>query len=246
MTATPRPGPTHLAVVMPAYGELPNLRELLPRLVDVAAMVPGLRLDVHPVLPVEASEAEVQELTALGAHPVRRGPTDSFGDAIRSGIAAADESAQFVIIMDADGSHSPETIPRLLEALGDADVAVASRYTHGGSSDNAFVLRLMSRLLNDSFRLILGIGCTDLSTNFKLYRRVDLAQIRLTCRDFDVVEEILFRLKQLHGGHLRIVEVPDRFHERRHGETKRRLGPFIVSYMTTLLRLRLHHGQGAS
>lgn len=237
--------PLRLGVVMPAYDELPNLRELLPRLFAMAADDPTLKLDVYTVLPTSPRDADVREIELLGARPVLRGPTDSFGDAIRSGISATDEDTDLVVVMDADGSHDPATIPRLLEALGTADVVVASRYAHGGRTDNPFVLRLMSRLLNETYRLVLGIRCSDLSTSFKLYRRADLVRLHLTCRDFDVVEEILFRLKQLHGGQLSIVEVPDRFYERRHGVTKRRLGPFVVSYLSTLIRLRLQRHPAA-
>ena len=123
------------------------------------------------------------------------------------------------------------------ENVHGAHVVVASRYTKGGTTDNSVALRTMSRTLNMAYRIILGIRCKDVSTNFKLYRRADLAQITLTCKDFDVVEELLFRLKMLHGKALVIKEIPDRFFERTHGVTKRRLGPFVVSYIKTLLYL---------
>jgi dolichol-phosphate mannosyltransferase len=228
---------TRLSIVMPAYDELPNLRELLPRVSASVATLAGVSAEITVVLPAQASEADVAELTTLGARPVRRGPTDSFGDAIRSGIAAADPASDYLLIMDADGSHDPATIPRLLAAVDGAHVVVASRYVAGGTTDNSFILHAMSRALNLAYRVILGIACNDVSTNFKLYRRADLAKITLTTKDFDVVEEILFRLKVLHGKSLVITEVPDRFFERNHGVTKRKLGPFVVSYLKTLLYL---------
>lgn len=228
---------TRLSVVMPAYEELPNLRELLPRLLETVEAVPNLSTAIHVVVPGFTDQDELDEIRRLGATPVLRGPTDSFGDAIRSGIAAVDPEADLVIVMDADGSHDPSTIPRLLDAAGSAHVVVASRYVAGGTTDNSFALRAMSRALNGAYRVILGISCHDISTNFKLYRRADLAQITLTSKDFDIVEEILFRLKMIHGRSLTIVEVPDRFFERHHGVTKRKLGPFVVSYLKTLIYL---------
>ena len=60
------------------------------------------------------------------------------------------------------------TIPRLLEHADGNDVVVASRYVPGGQTDNGVVLRVMSRSLNACFRLVLGIPCHDVSTNFKL------------------------------------------------------------------------------
>lgn len=229
-----------LTVVLPAYDELDNLRILLPELHEVLDGLTSWRTSIHVVLRCEPAPGEEDEVRALGAVPVRRGPTDSFGDAIRTGIASVDAESTHVVFMDADGSHPPETIPRLLEQGDGNDVVVASRYIDGGQSDNGLVLRAMSRSLNLCFRMVLGIPCRDVSTNFKLYRREQLQSITLTCDKFDIVEEILFRLQRLVSPRaLRIHEVPDYFRERRHGESKRQLGPFVAAYLVTLTRLRM-------
>ena len=141
--------------------------------------------------------------------------------------------------MDADGSHDPATIPRLLARADDADVIIASRYVDGGRSDNGAVLRGMSRSLNLAYSVVLGLKCRDLSTNFKLFHYADIRDVSLTCSNFDVVEELLFRVRQAKGPSLRILEIPDYFHERDEGETKRQLGPFVASYLLTLVRLRV-------
>jgi dolichol-phosphate mannosyltransferase len=223
---------------MPAYDELLNLRELLPLVASTLREREDLVCEILVVLPSTASSREADEIQELGARAVIRHPTDSFGDALRSGFAAVSSSSRFVITMDADGSHHPSSLLRMLGAASSAHVVVGSRYTRGGSTDNSFVLTAMSRALNVAYGLVLGIKCRDVSTNYKLYRRADLARITLECRDFDVVEEILFRIKSVHGRAFRITEVPDHFLERRHGTTKRQLGPFIVSYLITLNRLR--------
>ncbi len=227
-----------VSIVTPAYDELANLRELLPRLHGVLESEPGVDAEVLVVLPDWAPQVEQDEIAALGATPVLRAPTDSFGDALRSGFAAARGASDYVITLDADGSHDPETLRAMLAAAPNAHVVIGSRYVAGGATDNAFLLRLMSRALNVVYGRVLGINCKDISTNYKLYRRDDLAKISLRCRDFDVVEEIMFRLKDIHGRSFRVIEVPDHFHERKHGVTKRRLGPFVVSYILTLVRLR--------
>jgi dolichol-phosphate mannosyltransferase len=234
----PWPESIGLSIVIPAYDELLNLRELIPAIHRSTRGLAGVSTEILVVLPSFAPSAEVQEIEALGGRAVSRGPSDSFGDAIRSGFRALGPSATFVITMDADGSHDPATIPTLMAAPQSADVVVASRYTAGGQTDNSFVLRLMSRSLNLAYGIALDIKCRDVSTNFKRYRASDLSQLELTSRDFDIVEELLFRVKVLHGKDFSIAEVPDHFLERRHGVTKRKLGPFIVSYVTTLVRLR--------
>jgi dolichol-phosphate mannosyltransferase len=223
--------------VSPAYDELLNLRYLLPRIHSIVAAIPGVEFEINVVVPSFTPAAELAELTGLGARPIVRGPSNSFGDAIRSGIASVDPKSDYVIIMDADGSHDPSTIPRLLGEAKGANIVVASRYTRGGTTDNSLPLRLMSHSLNFAYRVILGIACKDVSTNFKLYKQADLKQVTLTSNDFDIVEELLFRIKMLHGKSLVIREIPDRFLERKHGVTKRKLGPFVVSYLRTLVYL---------
>jgi dolichol-phosphate mannosyltransferase len=237
-------GDVRLSVVIPAYDELPNLRELLPRLREVIAGVDAASAEVIVVVRNAAEEAELTELRELGATPVRRAPTDSFGDAMRSGLSSVDPSTDLVVTLDADGSHDPATLPRLLKAADRADVVVASRYVAGGETDNSFALRAMSRCLNVAYGVVLGIHCRDVSTNYKLYRRADIEGLQLVGDSFDIVEELLFRIKQRHGADFVIAEVPDHFYERRHGVTKRRLGPFIVSYLTTLARLRRQASRG--
>lgn len=228
-----------LSIVIPAYDELLNLRELIPEIKSITRKLENLPTEILVVLPSIASTQEIQEITDLGAKTVMRQPDDSFGDAIRSGIAAVSESSEFVIIMDADYSHNPLTIPRLLAAAPGAHVVVASRYISGGTTANSLPLRIMSRLLNLAYAIVLGINCRDVSTNYKLYKRNDLEKVVLTCKDFDVVEELLFKVKAIHNKSFVIKEVPDHFSERKYGVTKRQLGPFIISYFRTLIRLKI-------
>ena len=228
-----------VAVVMPALDELPNLRVLVPRILTNLSNATQGAYAVFVVVEAVPSTELIQEIRDLGATPVQRFPTNSFGDALRSGIAAVGDEFDYVIVMDADGSHRPETIPRLLAHAGNGDVVVASRYTHGGTTANGQVLKTMSRALNLGYRVVLGLKCNDVSTNFKLYRRADLQAIVLKCQAFDIVEEILFRIRKLHNNEFAIVEIPDHFAQRNYGTTKRRLGPFVVAYFVTLIRLRL-------
>ena len=227
-----------VSIVIPAYDELENLRELLPALAAELNRSGWTAHEILIVLPSAAGDAEVAEVAGLGGTPIRREPTDRFGDAIRSGLAHVAGCAEWVVVMDADGSHSPHTVPRLLGQDPAADVVVASRYVAGGTTDNPLHLRAMSRGLNLTYSLILGLKCRDVSTSFKRYRARDMTKLQLTCENFDIVEEIFLRVKMLHGHEFSVLEVPDHFSERRYGQTKRSLGPFIASYLATLVRLR--------
>ncbi len=229
---------TGVSIVIPAYDEVPNLRLLIPRIRGELDDLGVVGVEVIVAVRVDTPAADDEELRGLGATVVHRQPTDSFGDAIRSGLAAVSTSSTYVVTMDADGSHDPARLPDLLRVAESAHVVVASRYVRGGRSDNTLPLRVMSKALNRAYSTVLGIDCRDVSTNYKVFRREDVASVTLTCHAFDVVEELLFRVAQIHGPALRIVEVPDHFHERVAGETKRRLGPFVVAYLVTLARLR--------
>jgi dolichol-phosphate mannosyltransferase len=231
-------GERSVAIIVPALDELPNLRNVVPAAIHAMAPLPGVRSTVLVVVGRGCSDADRAEIRELGAHPIDRAPTDSFGDAIRSGIRACPPDTDVVIFMDADGSHDPATLPRLLAEADSADIVIASRYVKGGRSDNGLALRAMSRSLNLAYGLVLGIHCRDISTNFKLFHHADIQDVTLTCRNFDVVEELLFRVRQAKGASLRVREIPDYFHERDQGETKRSLGPFVASYVGTLIRLR--------
>ena len=230
---------TGLSIVIPAYDELLNLRELVPEIKRVTKQLQNFSTEILIVLPSIAKPEEIQEIKDFGATVIIRQPTDSFGDALRSGFAAVSDTSEFVLVMDADYSHNPLAITRLLAASSGAHVVVASRYTHGGTTANSLLLKIMSRLLNLAYSIVLGINCRDISTNYKLYRRSDLKNIVLNCKDFDIVEEILFQVKSIHGHSFVIREVPDHFSERKFGVTKRQLGPFIISYFRTLVRLKI-------
>lgn len=233
--------PYDLSVVLPAYREEQNLAELLPRLRKTleshALRFEILVIDTDSPLDQTESVCRRHDATCL-----RRRGGNNYGDAVRTGIAAA--SGRFCLFMDADGSHPPEFIGELLAVAEQSDVVVASRYISGGGTDNSVVSALMSRVLNVTFSIALGLRCSDISNSFKLYRTGMLQEISLQCRNFDVIEEILYSL-QRHNSGLRIREIPFHFRKRAHGETKRRLPLFILTFLSTMIRLRFSglHGK---
>ena len=223
-----------LSVVLPAYREAPNLAELLPRLRQTLESFP-LRFEILVIDTESPLDQMEQVCLQYGATYVQRSGGNDYGDAVRTGIRTA--VGRFCLFMDADGSHPPEFIQQLLSVAEQSDVVVASRYVSGGGTDNSFVSTLMSRVLNVTFSIVLGLRCSDISNSFKLYRTEMLQSIPLQCRNFDVIEEILFRMQQQHPA-LRIREVPFHFRKRAHGETKRRLLVFIMTFLGTMMRLR--------
>ena len=163
-----------VSVVMPAFLEAENLRILLPQLNQVMGCS-GEFFEIIVVdkpKPLDDTPSVCKEYRAF--YVPREGGT-SYGSAVRTGIRAARGS--WILFMDADGSHPPEFIPRLLSNRSGNDVVIASRYVEGGSSENNLSQRLMSIMLNLSYSWILGLSCKDVSNSFKLSR-----DGRLYCR----------------------------------------------------------------
>ena len=228
-----------LTILLPAYNEIVNLRILIPKIIAVTKSLKGIQTEILVVLPSFADSSEVAEINVLGATPVKRHPTDSFGDAIRTGFLSSSVSTEFIITMDADGSHNPDLIPVLLQNVADAHIVSASRYISGGSSDAKRRQQAMSRIVNFAFTIVLGEKIHDISGNYKLYRRSIVSQLELSGKNFDIIQEIVFKTKKLAGESFNFVEVPYRWNERLEGKPKRKLIPYIFSYGQMLLKFAI-------
>jgi dolichol-phosphate mannosyltransferase len=127
----------------------------------------------------------------------------------------------FIAQIDADFSHDPNDLPRLLEGLADADLAIGSRYVPGGRTEGwGLRRRLLSKWGNTYVRAVLGARVRDMTAGFRVWRRATLERI-----DLDSVEtrgygfQIEMALRALAAG-CRVVEVPICFTERRAGKSK--------------------------
>ncbi len=232
---TPELPKPQLSVVIPAYLEEENLRLILPRLSKVLAAL-GISHQVLVVDRTRPHDATEQVCRESGAQYVHRTPGDSYGDAVRTGLATARGAS--VIFMDADGSHAPEFVPTLFAARVGQDVVIASRYVEGGETDNRAYLILLSRFVNLAYSIVLGLNVKDVSNSFKLYDGDQARSIRLTSDNFDIIEELLYKMKKANP-QIQILEIPFSFKERMFGHTKRNLIAFALSYLVTLIRLRL-------
>jgi len=222
-----------LTIMIPAYLEEENLRILLPRLnYEIRKLTSEFEIIVVDTMqPLDHTRQVCDE---HGVVYVNREGGNEFGCALRTGIKYT--NGRSLITMDADGSHSPEFIKDLFAYREDYDVVIASRYVKGGYTENSKVLVYLSSILNVTYRVILGLKCKDVSNNFKLYRTAQIKSLQLFCLNFDIVEEILFKLTRQFD--IRIHEVPFTFRKRMFGDTKRNLVSFIFTYLITLVRLR--------
>ncbi len=223
-----------LSISIPSYREGDNLVHLLPEIkAAAAALTPRfeiLILDTDPPLDQTPEVCRANDVTRIP-----RVGGNQYGDAVRTGIARA--RGEWILSMDADGSHSPSFFASIWAQRHAADIVIGSRYAPGGQTENPKVLIWMSYAVNLTFRLAFQLSAKDVTNSFRLYRRSVLTPMRLESNDFDILEEILIKAVT-HRPPARIVEVPVTFARRKAGESKRKLVQFAFGYLKTLKTLR--------
>jgi len=232
-------------LVLPTYNEAANIEAIVEA---VLAKLPGS----GRVLVVDDSSpdgtAEIVERLAGGSDRVellRRPRKEGLGPAYVAGFKRAlAGGAGLVLEMDADFSHDPAYLPRLLAAMDRADVAIGSRYVNGGGVEDWSALRqAISRGGSAYARLALGLDVRDLTGGFKCFRREVLEAINLdsvSARGYAFQVELTYRAIRLGFD---VVEVPIVFRDRRAGSSK--MGGAIVAeaiWRVPLLRLRGNRG----
>jgi dolichol-phosphate mannosyltransferase len=223
-----------LSLIMPCYLEEENLRLLLPRLIKELTMI-GDPFEILIIDTMQTLDNTKEVCKANNVTYIPRETGNNYGDAIRTGIKYA--KGEYTIFMDADGSHSPEFVHNLYKYKNECDVVIASRYITGGSTDNSRFLILMSYITNITYSRVLNLPYKDISNSFKLYKTRYLKGLALKCKNFDIVEEILYKIKKDHR-EINVLEIPYSFKERMFGHTKRNLFFFILTYIFTIIRLR--------
>ena len=208
-------------VVVPTYQEADNVERFLVAVREAAPHVHLLVVDDNS--PDGTGDIADTLAEADGAVTVvHRTEKAGLGAAYLNGFAVALDAGYDVIgEMDADGSHQPEQLHRLLDALHDADLVIGSRYVPGGSVVNWPVQRLLlSRGGNLYVRLLLGIKVKDATAGFRVFRRSTLEQIDLPhVRSTGYVFQTDLAFRTLSRG-MRVAEVPIEFIERVRGNSK--------------------------
>jgi len=227
-------------VCIPTYNERENLEPIVRAVLAVDPRVDVLVVDDNSpdgtgqlADQLAAAEPRVRVLH----REKKQGLGRAYLHAFRWALA---EPYQYVIEMDADFSHDPKRLPRLLDAAeAGADLVLGSRYVAGGGTLNWGVGRkLISRGGSLYARSILGVGVRDLTGGFKCFRRRVLESL-----DLDAVQssgyafQIELTYRALRKG-FRVVEVPIVFEDRRVGHSKMSRRIFVEA-LTMVWKLRL-------
>ena len=234
---------TELAIIVPTYNEAENLAVLVEQL-------EGLGLDLHLLVVDDNSRDGTQQIVremgerfgnvTLIARPGKLG----LGSAIKAGlIYALATDAHYVMTMDADRSHDPKDVPRLLEAArrGDSDLVQASRYIKGGGVQGmAFFRRMPSRCVNLFYHFIAGAP-QECTTNFRVFTRRAASLVVEWSRGqhFEFMPEVVFLV--LAAG-LKVEQVPIVFMPRHGGDSKQAVKG-MASVISNTLQYRLRFGR---
>jgi dolichol-phosphate mannosyltransferase len=208
-------------VIVPTYNECDNLPALLEQLLQID----GLRIlvvdDSSPDGTGEiadacaaANRARVQVLHRVGKRGLGLSYIDGMYLALRT-------DATHILQMDADLSHNPADIPRLLAATEHADFAIGSRYVAGGRIENwPARRRMLSAFANRYIRAITNLAIRDCTSGFRCWRREALERLPLASIRSDGYAFIVELAWEASKAGFRCGEVPITFVERRKGASK--------------------------
>jgi len=210
-----------VVMVIPTYNESLNLTWIVGRL---RTALPGVDVMVVDDNSPDGTGKLADELAAEDPQVmvVHRTEKAGLGAAYVNGFTVALEKGYDVIgEMDADGSHQPEQLHTLLDALKTADLVIGSRWIPGGSVVNWPKSReYLSRGGNIYVRLLLGVGIRDATAGFRVFRRTTLETIDVTTvQSTGYVFQTDLAWRTLRAG-LTVEEVPIEFIERERGDSK--------------------------
>ncbi|GAA4928190.1 polyprenol monophosphomannose synthase [Streptomyces coeruleoprunus] len=208
-------------MIIPTYNEAENIKAIVSR---VREAVPDADILIADDNSPDGTGKLADELAAEDGqvHVLHRKGKEGLGAAYLAGFRwGMDHDYGVLVEMDADGSHQPEELPRLLTALKGADLVLGSRWVPGGRIVNWPKSReFLSRGASTYSRLLLGVPIRDVTGGFRAFRRETLEGLGLAdvasqgyCFQIDLARRAVAA-----GFH--VVEVPITFVEREHGHSK--------------------------
>jgi dolichol-phosphate mannosyltransferase len=225
-----------LAVIVPTYNEALNLPHLVPR---IRAVQPDAEI---LVVDDGSPDGTATVADGLSVGILSRSAKSGRGGAVLAGLiqACQDPDTEWFLEMDADLSHQPEELERLLAVREGADMVVGSRYLPGARIEGwSWRRKIWSRMSNRVIRMVLGVPMSDFTNGYRLYSRravEHLAGGRLRETGYISLSEWAYAL---HRAGMTIREVPTTFINRRLG-TSNMSASEAVDALRGLIRMRRH------
>jgi dolichol-phosphate mannosyltransferase len=211
-----------VAVIIPTYNEAENLQPMVSALFLLPLDLKVYIVDDHSP---DGTGRIADELARenQGMYVIHRAGKMGLRSAYITGIQQAlNDGADAVVQMDADFSHDPARIPDMARLLESCDVVLGSRYVAGGSVDTDWAAwrKALSGFANFYARSILGMPQKDVTTGFRMWRRLTLQGMpldRIEANGYVFLVEMAYLAYCLE---YKIGELPIYFAERRSGESK--------------------------
>jgi len=226
-------------VVIPTYNESANIEKLLKKI--FALNIPNLEVIVVDDNSPDGTADIINQLpvTSYQLHLIKRRGKLGLGSAYLEGFKKAlSLGADYIFEMDADFSHDPNDIPRMIEAAQNADLAIGSRKIPGGKIVGWNLLRkFMSNGAMWLSRLLLRLKVRDVTSGFRCFKRRVLETIPLDeikSNGYAFQEEMLYRAQK--AGFL-ITEIPVTFVDRQKGKSKLSKKD-IIEFFLIILKLK--------
>ena len=221
MTEPSSPEQQRILVIIPTYNESENIERIVER---TRTAVPAAHILIADDNSPDGTGKLADSLAAADdhVHVMHRLGKEGLGAAYLAGFEWGIRHGYDILVeMDADGSHQPEQLPRLLESLADADVVLGSRWVSGGSVVNWPKSReILSRGGNLWTRIALGIPLKDATGGYRAFHRETLLGLGLdNVASAGYCFQVDLAWRALKAG-FRVVEVPITFVEREHGDSK--------------------------
>ncbi|MBI2541614.1 polyprenol monophosphomannose synthase [Candidatus Woesearchaeota archaeon] len=229
-------------VMIPTYNESENIGNLIDEILKLK--IKDLHIAVVDDNSPDGTWKIVQDISKKNknVHLLLRKVNKGRGAAGRDGfIYCMKHDAGIVVEMDADMSHNPKYIPKMIGELKNADLVLGSRRIEGGKETGRSLLRrFVTWGANLYIKVLLGIKVNDCNSGFRCFRRKVLEAInleRLESKGPAIVQEILFKA---HLKGFRIKEIPITFVNRTKGHSKLGIPQLAAGYFM-VLKLRIEH-----
>ena len=228
-----------IAVIVPTYCEAQNIEELIRRL-------ESLNLDLWIIVVDDSSpDGTASIVKALmniygNVTLIERPKKLGIGTAILNGlklISSSGKDVDYVAVMDADLSHDPDDLPKLVEGIDEFDVVVGSRYVEGGLIEGwGLKRRMISGVANLLANKILALGVKDATSGYRVYRFKAMLEVMDKIENFGFPFQIESLYHLIKEG-FKVGEKPIEFVNRKRGKTKLNLKE-ILSFIYTLIKLK--------
>jgi glycosyltransferase involved in cell wall biosynthesis len=175
---------------------------------SIAKVVLACKKHVDRVIVVDdgSTDSTAEIATALGAYVIRHETNKGYGAALRTCFETAKWlSADRMVIMDSDGQHDPNDIPKLLASLDDgADIVIGSRFCGDNGHDVPAYRRIGMKILDTATNMAGGVVVSDSQSGYRAYRRKAIDAIRINENGMPAGSEILIQSK---SNNLKVKEI---------------------------------------